>query len=227
MRGLFITATDTGAGKTFVTAFIAHTWRRDGRPFRVCKPVATGAESECSDDTRILAAAAGDTDFHAITPYSFALPAAPPVAARLAGTNLRLEDLAAAVRRRAADDNTVLVEGVGGLLCPLTERETVADLVTKLSLPLVIAVRRSLGTLNHTLLTVESAQRRDLRVAGIVVTSTTPVTGVAEQTVVEELRKRLDVPLLAVLPHQANSECSKMPALETVDWWRMSQKSGC
>jgi dethiobiotin synthetase len=221
MRGLFITATDTDAGKTYVTAGITRQWRRERRPFRVCKPVATGAESDFSADTRLLAEASGDPDLHAITPYTFAVPAAPPLAARLAGTSLPLPDLIAAVIRRSADNHAVLVEGVGGLLCPLTERETVADLAVELALPLVVVARRSLGTLNHTLLTVEAARRRNLHVAGVVVTATTPVQGVAEETVVEELHRRLDVPLLAVLPHQ--SEDAARAALQTVDWWRLAQ----
>jgi dethiobiotin synthetase len=223
MRGLFITATDTGAGKTFVTAGLARLWRREGRPFRVCKPVATGAENDWSEDTRLLAEAAGDPDFHAITPYTFTAAAAPPVAARLAGTALRLQDLAAAVHRRASESDAVLVEGVGGLLCPLTERETVADLAVELALPLIVVARRSLGTLNHTLLTVEAAQRRGLRLAGVVVTATAPMQGVAEETVIEELRSRLDVPLLAMLPHQPNADGGAMAALQDVDWWRLAQ----
>jgi dethiobiotin synthetase len=223
MRGLFITATDTGAGKTFVTASLARLWRRERRPFRVSKPVATGAENDWSEDTRLLGEAASDPDLEAITPYTFAVAAAPPVAARLAGTSLRLDHLAVAVRRRAAEDHAVLVEGVGGLLCPLTERETVADLAIELALPLIVIARRSLGTLNHTLLTVEAAQRRGLRLAGVVVTATTPVQGAAEETVVEELRQRLPVPLLAVLPHQPNAEDGALADLQAVDWWRLTQ----
>jgi dethiobiotin synthetase len=224
MRGLFITATDTGAGKTFVTCGIARIWCREQRPFRVCKPVATGAEGRWSEDTRLLAEAAGDADLEAVTPFTFAAPAAPPVAARLAGTAVKLEDLLAAVRRRAADERTVLVEGVGGLLCPLTERETVADLVRELDLPLIVVARRSLGTLNHTLLTVEAARHRGLRLAGVVVTETTPVQGVAEETNIEELRRRLDVPLLAVLSHQASADGGALVALQVVDWWRLARE---
>jgi dethiobiotin synthetase len=223
MRGLFITATDTGAGKTFVTAGVARIWRREGRPFRVCKPVATGAEGRWSEDTHLLAEAAGDTDLEAVTPYTFAAAVAPPVAARLAGTAVMLADLAAAVRRRAAGGMTMLVEGVGGLLCPLTERATVADLVRELDLPLIVVTRRSLGMLNHTLLTVEAAQRRGLRLAGVVVTATTPVQGVAEETNVEELRRRLNVPLLAVLPHQPDATDSGIAALAAVDWWGLAE----
>lgn len=222
MNGLFITATDTDAGKTFVTAGIARLWRRQQRRFRVCKPVATGAAGEWSDDTRLLAAAAGDADLRAVTPYTFAAAAAPPVAARLAGTSLTLQELANAVRRRVADGTTVLVEGVGGLLCPLTERETVADLAAELDLPLIVVSRRSLGTLNHTLLTVEAARQRGLRVQGVVVTATMPARGVAEETNVEELRRRLDVPLLAVLPHQADAMERDIMELGTVDWWSLA-----
>jgi dethiobiotin synthetase len=223
MRGFFITATDTGAGKTFVTAGLARLWRRQRRAFRVCKPVATGAENGWSEDTRLLAEAAGDPDLQALTPYTFAVAAAPPVAARLAGTSLRLEDLAAAVRRRAAQGNAVLVEGVGGLLCPLTERETVADLAAELALPLIVVARRALGTLNHTLLTVEAAQRRGLRLAGVVVTATTPVQGLAEETVIEELQQWLAVPLLAALPHQSHIDDGVLAVLQAVDWWRLAQ----
>lgn len=224
MRGLFVTATDTGAGKTYVTAGIARLWRRENRPFRVCKPVATGAEGRWSEDTRVLAAAAGDDDLAAVTPFTFAVPAAPPVAARLAGTTLTLGELSGAVRARAVGGRVVLVEGVGGLLCPLTERETVADLAADLQLPLVIVARRSLGTLNHTLLTVEAARRRNLRVAGVIVTATTPVSGVAEETNVEELCRRLDAPPLAVLPHQPLAPQADVPELAAVDWWRLAQE---
>jgi dethiobiotin synthetase len=224
-RGLFVTGTDTGVGKTVVTAAVARLLTRQGRAVRICKPVATGATWQrgrwVSEDTHLLAEAAGDTDLDAVTPWSFPEPAAPPVAARLAGVELTLEGLAAAVRRRAAAEACVLVEGVGGLLCPLTEDATVADLVVELGLPLVVVARRALGTLNHTLLTREVARTRRLDVLGIVVNETMPPAGVAEETNVEELRRRLDVPVLAVVPHGAADA-----ALAGVDWWRLSEKEG-
>ncbi len=223
MRGLFITATDTGAGKTFVAAIIARALRMQGQVVRACKPVATGADwisgRWLSEDTRILAEATGDEEVGKITPWTFATPAAPPVAAQAAGVTLRLDELAAAVRRREAPETTVLVEGIGGLLCPLTENETVADLATELDLPLVVVARRSLGTLNHTLLTLEVAQVRRLRVAGVVVCETSPMTGMAEETNVEELRRRIGVPLLAVVTHQRKGAPWAAP---TVDWRRLA-----
>src|SRR4051812_47372302 len=120
MRGLFISGSDTGVGKTVVTCALARLLRRQGRRVRVCKPVATGAErivgGWLSDDTRLLAEAAGETDLSAVTPWTFPLPAAPPVAARQLGVSLELDDLERAVRRRAEEDAFLLVEGVGGLL---------------------------------------------------------------------------------------------------------------
>jgi dethiobiotin synthetase len=223
MNGLFFTGTDTGVGKTFVLAAVAQTLRRRGKRFCVSKPVATGAAWQdgfwLSDDTRQLAMAAADWDYAAITPWAFAEAAAPPVAARLAGVTLSLSEIVAAVRRRADSVDLLLIEGIGGLLCPLTERETIADLAAALPLPLIVVTRRSLGTLNHTLLTVEAAQQRGLPIAGVIVNETAPVLSVAEQTNVEELRKRLDVPLLAVVPYQA----PEAAGLEQIDWQRLAQ----
>jgi dethiobiotin synthetase len=226
MRGLLITGTDTGVGKTEVAAGLARLWRRQGRSFRVIKPVATGAvwqESRwLADDTAKLARAAGDDDLEAVTPWTFPEPAAPPVAAGLAGRELTLDDLEAAVRRRLPPGGAVLVEGVGGLCCPLTARETVSDLAGRLRLPLVVVARRSLGTLNHTLMTVEVARHSGLTVAGVVVCETVPVTTRAEQSNVEELRRRLDVPLLAVVPHRPGGHDEEIRALIEVDWWSLA-----
>ena len=227
MRGLFFVGTDTGVGKTFVVSAVARALRQQGRAVSVCKPVATGAEwvgsRLLSDDTRLLAEAAGEADYERVTPWTFAVPAAPPVAARLAGQNLSVADLEEAVRRQVWPDALLLVEGVGGLLCPLTERETVADLAALLGLPLVVVARRALGTLNHTLLTLEVARGRGLPVAGVVVSETTPPSGPAEETNVEELRRRLDVPLLAVAAHGQGT------SLDAVDWWDLagSASGGC
>jgi dethiobiotin synthetase len=230
MDGLLFTGTDTGVGKTVVTAGVTRLLRQQGRTVRVCKPVATGAhwshDRWLADDTLRLAKAAGLSDgWEAVTPWSFPEAVAPPVAARLAGMLLTLEGLVSAVRRLEQPGGLVLVEGVGGLLCPLTEGHTVADLAAALELPLVVVTRRSLGTLNHTLLTLETARHRGLKVAGVVVNETTPNRDLADQTNVAELKKRTDVPLLAVVPHQGETVEDVSPALVGVDWWRLGQAS--
>jgi dethiobiotin synthetase len=223
--GLFFTGTDTGVGKTFVTACVARLLRDQGCLVRVSKPVATGAVPDggrrVSDDTRQLAEAAGEADLEAVTPWAFPDPLAPPVAARRAGVKLELEELVQAVRRQGRPGVPLLVEGIGGLLCPLTERHTVADLAAALGLPLVVVARRGLGTLNHTLLTLEAARVRGLAVAGVVVNAVEPPRGLADETNVEELR-RLGVPVLAAVGHQARPTPSALPELAAVPWRRLS-----
>jgi dethiobiotin synthetase len=220
MRGLFFSGTDTGVGKTHVTAAVARRLRSQGRAVRVSKPIATGIPwhdgERRAEDTLTLAEAAGERDLDRVTPWAFPEPAAPPIAARCAGASLDLGAVADAVRRCYGEATVLLVEGVGGLLCPLTENASVADLVAELALPLVIVARRSLGTLNHTLLAVEAAQRRELPLAGVVISETTPMRGLAEKTAPDELRRR-GVPVLAVLPHGGGPE-----ALAKVDWWELA-----
>jgi dethiobiotin synthetase len=168
---------------------------------RVCKPVATGLIG-VADDTRLLAESAGSgQSFAEVTRFTFAEPAAPPIAARAAGVSLTLAGLVGAVRSQLRLDTLLLTEGVGGLLCPITESETVADLIRELAFPTLVVARRSLGTLNHTLLTLEAARSRGLDVIGVVVNETTPPAGLAEETNVEELRRRVAVPILGVVPH--------------------------
>jgi dethiobiotin synthetase len=226
MRGLFITGTDTGVGKTVVTAAVARLLRAQGRTCRVCKPVATGARLVngrwLGEDTQRLAEAAGQAGQEAaITRWTFPDPVAPPVAARRAGVRLVLDEIAAAVRENSPPGGRLLVEGVGGLLCPLTDDATIVDLVGALRLPLVVVARRSLGTLNHTLLTLEVARSRCLPVAGVVVNETTPPDELADQTNVAELERR-GVPILAVVPFQERGIPDAMAALANVDWWELA-----
>jgi dethiobiotin synthetase len=226
--GLFFTGTDTGVGKTAVAAAVVRCLRRAGRPVAVCKPVASGAALRdgrlVGDDTLRLAEAAGlpAASWERVTPFVFAEPLAPPVAARRRGQSLRLEPLVSAVRAAHRPGATLVVEGVGGLLCPLTDQETVADFARELGLPLVVVARRSLGTLNHTLLTLEAARTRGLPVAGVVVNETTPPEGVAEETNVTEL-ERWGVPVLAVAPHRPGATADELAGvLAEIDWRRLS-----
>lgn len=226
--GLFFTGTDTGVGKTAVAAAVVRCLRRAGRPVAVCKPVASGAVLRdgrlVGDDTLRLAEAAGwpASSWERITPYVFAEPLAPPVAARRLGQSLSLGQMVSATRAAHRPGATLLVEGVGGLLCPLTDQETVADLARELGLALVLVARRSLGTLNHTLLTLEAARARGLRVAGVIVNETTPPEGVAEETNVAELR-RWGVPVLAVAPYRPGAPADELAdVLAEVDWRTLS-----
>jgi len=225
LQGLFFTGTDTDVGKTFVMAWIARLLKKQGRQARPCKPVATGVnEQGWNDDTVELgrAASLSESQYREITPWTFPDPAAPPVAARRQGKKLKLSDIVMSVRDRAAAGTALLVEGVGGLLCPLTETETVADLAAALGLPVVIIARRSLGTLNHTLLTIEAARNRQLPMAGLIINETAAPHSLAEETNVEELRRRTAIPVLAVVPYQVRPSSHVPPSLMAVDWWQLS-----
>ncbi len=222
--GLFVTGTDTGVGKTFITAAIARCLRAAGIRVGVCKPVATGATLRdgrlVSEDTLRLAEAAGVQDrLERVTPWVFAEPAAPPVAAANEGLSLELAKLTSAVTWWEQGSEVVLVEGVGGLLCPLTEQETIADLAAALSYPLLVVARATLGTLNHTLLTLEVAAQRGLRIAGVVLNEVEPPDGsLAERTNPQQLASRIQPPLLTVVRYRDNEDLDHLPEIEAIDW---------
>lgn len=167
--GLFVTGTDTGAGKTVVAAAICAALRAEGRRVAAFKPVVTGLDAPdpvWPMDHELLAAAA-DVPVASVTPYTFRPPLSPHRAAELAGTTVDRVELRRHAGLAAAGADVLVAEGVGGLLVPLTPGYTVRQLAVDLGLPVVVAARAGLGTINHTLLTVEAARAAGLRVAGV------------------------------------------------------------
>ena len=159
-RGYFVTGTDTGVGKTFVTAGLAAALRARGRDVAVLKPVQSGAlADDASGDAALL---------NADCVYAFRTPLAPLVAARMEGKKIELEPILERARKLEREHEVLLVEGAGGLLVPLSEDLDVAGLAAALGLPLIVVARAGLGTVNHTLLTIEVARARGLEVAGVV-----------------------------------------------------------
>lgn len=174
MRGVFVTGTDTGVGKTVVAAAICAALAARGERVAAFKPVVTGIDDPPDPlwprDHELLAQATGRQAPDDVTPYSFGPPVSPHYAAELAEAPLdptRVRDAACEV---AAGADALVCEGVGGLLVPITDRYSVCDLAGDLDLPLVVVARTGLGTINHTLLTVEAARAAGLEVAGIVMT---------------------------------------------------------
>jgi dethiobiotin synthetase len=170
LRGLFVTGTDTGVGKTVVAAALAAALRADGVDVAAFKPVVTGLDEPEPDrpaDHELLAAAAGRRADE-VTPHRFGPAVSPHLAAELAGAALDPAALVAAARGLRAD--VVVGEGVGGLLVPLTLGYTVRDLAIDLGWPVVVAARPGLGTINHSLLTVEAARAAGLDVRAVVLT---------------------------------------------------------
>jgi dethiobiotin synthetase len=170
VRGVFVTGTDTGVGKTVLAGAICAALAARGVSVAAYKPVVTGLDEEPGDwarDHELLARATGQRPGD-VAPYAFGPPVSPHYAAELAGVSIDPGRLLEAARTGAAD--ALVCEGVGGLLVPLTPGYLVRDLALDLGLPLVIAARPGLGTINHTLLTVEAARAAGLAVAAVVMT---------------------------------------------------------
>ncbi len=208
MSGLFVTGTDTGCGKTTVGAAIARAARAAGLVVRVLKPVETGCVERGTErvpaDALALAEAAGDpSPLERLCPYPLRLAAAPAVAAEHEGIELDLARIDAAYRSACRDADLVLVEGAGGLRVPLAAGVEMGDLARRLGLPLLVVARARLGTLNHTLLTLEAAAARDLRVIGVVVSHVDPELPPADRANLDLLRRLLPVPCLGELGHGA------------------------
>jgi dethiobiotin synthetase len=170
MRGLFVTGTGTGVGKTIVSAALLAAMTAAGERVRAYKPVVTGlAEPSGSwpPDHELLGHAAGMTP-EEVAPLRYDPPVSPHLAAELAGESIDPSALIAGARANRED--TLVVEGVGGLLVPLAPDFSVRDLAVELGLPLIVAAASGLGTINHTLLTIEAARSAGLSVAAVVLT---------------------------------------------------------
>jgi dethiobiotin synthetase len=174
VRGIFVTATDTGVGKTVLAAAICAALAEQGKKVAAFKPVVTGTDEEPDEwprDHELLARVATIRQKPSdVTPLSFGPAVSPHLAAEMAGDTIEPHELAAAARGAGEDTDALICEGVGGLLVPLTPGYLVRDLAVELDLPLVIAARPGLGTINHTLLTIEAARAVGLDVAGVVMT---------------------------------------------------------
>lgn len=235
-HGLFITGTDTDVGKTVVGAALVRHWRVAGHRVGAYKPVASG--SVTIDTTSACAAPnCGDPPsgapldpvwedveayFHAldgefprdrICPQRFTAPLAPPVAARTAGIQVNEALLAGGLEWWHSQADFMLVEGAGGLLAPISEQRSNADLAGALGFPLLIVARTGLGTINHTLLTVAVAEQRGLPIQGIVLNSPRPISvDQSFKSNPEELAARCAVPILGVLPYSPHGGLLHHPA---------------
>ncbi|NIK71917.1 dethiobiotin synthase [Paenibacillus sp. BK720] len=170
LSGLFVTGTDTGVGKTIVTAAIAATLRAEGLNVGVWKPVQSGERigSGMTDAERLLRLAGIEERPEVVAPYSFEAPLTPMLAARQSGVTLTLRELIAAGEPLFHRYQALIVEGAGGAAVPLTEDSFVADFIAQLRIPALIVARSGLGTINHTLLTVSYLQQLGIHIIGVI-----------------------------------------------------------
>jgi dethiobiotin synthetase len=210
-RGIFVTGTDTGVGKTLVASALAYLLKNQGLDVGVMKPVATGAKRGAhglvSEDAVLLMEAVGSQDpYQLVNPICLPSPLAPMVASQLDGQPIELDSIWTAFKSLRKMHEFLVVEGIGGLLVPIMKDFYVADMVRRMGLPLLIVSRPSLGTINHTLLTIEGARRRRLTIKGVVLNNTSPggeepgMQGLNKA----EIERHSGVPVLASIPYITN-----------------------
>jgi dethiobiotin synthetase len=213
-KGFFVTGTGTEVGKTVVAAVLANDLRRRGSTVAVFKPAVTGLDEPGETDHALLRRAAGsEQSDDEIAPYRYGPPASPHLAAAQAGEEIDPERLRGAAHDAAAGAERLVCEGVGGLLVPLAPTYLVRDLAVDLALPLVIVASPGLGTINHTLLTIETARAAGLTVAAIVLTPWPAQPSAIESSNQETIERLGEVPA-RTLPQLDLSEPRSWPELE-------------
>lgn len=225
-RRLFITGTDTGVGKTYVTCLIARQLIRSGRQIAAYKPACSGAIPSSLatyprwDDLERLQTATGRRySDDAVCPQRFLAPLAPPIAARKEGKAVNYGQLIDGAEQFAEAD-LLLIEGAGGWLSPIAESKSNADLAVQFQCPVLIVARTGLGTINHSLLTIESIRSRGLPIAGIVMSETSePDDDESTQSNADEIANRSGIPVLGTVLYGSEFELHRNGLPVTIDWY--------
>lgn len=192
-KGIFIAGTDTGVGKTYVAGGLARAFREQGVGVGVFKPFESGLK-EGQGDFRYLKEMAGVNDpDHEICPNQFEEPLAPAVAAQREGSDINWCEMTDCFEALATKHSFLIVEGAGGLWVPLTDQKTNFDLIKECEFPVLLVARLGLGTINHTLLSLEALARRGLKCLGVILNQTTPEKTLADETNPETLLKMISV----------------------------------
>ena len=209
-RGVFITATDTGVGKTLVAAALVAYLRQRGIDVGVMKPVETGVSRSTqaqSDGARLRRAADSHDPMAEVCPYVFRLPLAPLSAAREEGQTIQITAILQVFRTLRRKHDLLVVEGAGGLHAPITETVDGLDLMERMGLPVIVVGSSGLGGVNHALLTLAALRQKKIPVVALVLNRLKPVrTKIAraqEQSTVTLLRRRAKVPVVGPLPYSA------------------------
>jgi dethiobiotin synthetase len=215
-KGLFITGTDTDVGKTVVTAGLAGAIKARGFNVGVMKPAASGAARHAgrliSNDAAFLLKAISSQDDHDIVaPLTIEPPLAPLAASMLENITVEPEKILKAFDIMRQKHDFILAEGIGGILVPLTEVYSIADLIKDMGLPLVIVARPDIGTINHTLLTLNEAKKRGIPVKGFIINGMDfNKAGDAEKTNPEIIETISGKPLLGILPFDPKVNMEKL-----------------
>lgn len=205
-KGIFITGTDTGVGKTVVAGGLACALKREGLDVGVMKPVQTGciekADGLIATDVNFLISMSGvKDDIGLIAPYRFKEPLAPSVAAEIEGREIDIEKVVSSYNKLTQKHNFIIIEGAGGILVPIWKDLLFIDLIKSLSVPIIIVARTGLGTINHTLMTVRCARSAGIEIIGIIFNHTdSKKDGIAEKTNPDVIKRLCNIPILGILP---------------------------
>lgn len=228
MQGIFITGIDTGVGKTHVTCLLARYLRRNGWSVGLYKPACSGADQAqltWPDLEQLSRALDGQYPREWICPQAFLAPLAPPEAAAQEGRTVDAGLLRTGIDVWRGQVDILLVEGVGGWMCPLTETETIADLARDLGFPVLVVAANRLGMISHTLLTLQSITFSELRICGAVVNPVSAGDDGTNQSNPRVLRKLTDIPIFGPLSwKQRPTEMAESAADELI--WKELVSAG-
>jgi dethiobiotin synthetase len=216
MKGIFITGTDTGVGKTTIAAGIAWVLKKRGIDVGVMKPFATAdrkfSTKYRSHDTALLATAAGANEpDKMLNPFFFPMAASPLMAYREIGRHsVNIGRAISALKKLAKNHQFLIVEGIGGIMVPLTNKESVASFIMKIDLPVVIVSQPMLGTLNHTLLTVMACRHFGLNLKGIIINKMPKKPTVIERKTPRIIEKLSSVKVIGVVPKVSTAKSACM-----------------
>ncbi len=222
-KGILITGTDTGVGKTFVAAGVIRAMKNKGINVCPMKPVESGCRTMRgnlvpADTLALIKAADVDEHLDLINPYRLKNPLAPAVAAQIEGITIRKSKILSAFKRLSKSYDMTIVEGAGGIMVPIYKKYLFLDLAADMKLPVVIVARPGLGTINHTLLTISAVQNRGIKVLGVIINYSEKIKkGLPERTNPLTIEKISKVPVLKIVPYSGNGKNTGSKFMEIAD----------
>ena len=204
MKGYFVTGTDTGVGKTAITAGIAGSLRNLGVNVGVMKPIATGYQQKTgykSSDVTILAEAAGIKDPEdLINPVFLPIPTSPYDASKLLSVPIDMPLILTKFKKLLSLHDVILIEGIGGIMTPITKNFFVADMIKAMAIETIIVTRATLGTLNHTVMTCKMCKDYDIKVKGLVINNFDEKGSPAEKSAPTTLYELTGINIIGIIP---------------------------
>ena len=211
-KGIFITGTDTGVGKTFVACGLIKAMKEKGLNVCPMKPVESGCRASRgrlvpADTNKLIKASGVNEPIDLINPYRLKHPLAPSVAADIEGVKIERRKILSAHSRLSKKYDITIVEGAGGIMAPIYKKYLFLDLAKDLGLPVVIVSRPGLGTINHTLLTIEALKNKGLDISGVIINySEISRKGLSEKTNPEVIEKLGGMTVLGSVPYSEKAD---------------------